>query len=143
MKKFNNLQPLCFTLLIAITISAFSVSHLNAQLVNVNPDPNGEPWIAGDLPELTAERMAAIEAIPQMTSTRNKSSLPSAVDNSKSNFMPYIFSQGQIGSCAQCAGVSYTFAYEINCMRNLNSKLTENEYPELFSYNFVNCGADY
>ncbi|MCX6235359.1 MAG: hypothetical protein NT175_11700 [Bacteroidetes bacterium] len=25
--------------------------HPNAQIINANPDPNGEPWIVGKVPE--------------------------------------------------------------------------------------------
>lgn len=34
-------------LIIAIAIIAYSIGNLNAQIINVNPNPDGEPWISG------------------------------------------------------------------------------------------------
>jgi len=33
----------------------FFIFNTKAQIVNLNPDPNGDPWIAGGIPEVTPE----------------------------------------------------------------------------------------
>lgn len=59
------------------------------QYYNCNPDPNGEPWITGDYPELTPEMETKLDAIPKMQSNAAKSAknvqLPAFVDNSQKN----------------------------------------------------------
>lgn len=130
--------------LIALALLSIGVTPiLNAQLVNINPNKSATPWMAGGVPALTPKRIAEINAIPEMTlSTKAaKINLPAAVDNSQYIYMPKVINQ-DFGSCAQASGISYVFAYEINCKRNLNSKVKENEYPELFTYNFVNGGEN-
>ncbi len=34
-------------------------------LINMNPDPDGEPWIAGGLPPLTEEDIAVFNRLPR------------------------------------------------------------------------------
>jgi hypothetical protein len=45
-----------------ITVFLLTGIYIHAQVVNVNPDPNGNPWIAGDglpmTPEMEAETLA-------------------------------------------------------------------------------------
>jgi len=52
---------------------------------NLNPDPNGEEWIA-NLPELTPEQEAKLDQLPELTTDtealRSLPGLPMAVDNS-------------------------------------------------------------
>jgi len=40
---------------LCISIAMGFIMKANAQLVNCNPDPNGDPWWGGDLPEITPE----------------------------------------------------------------------------------------
>ena len=63
--------------------------NVNAQIINLNPDPDGEPWIAGDLPEITPEIQAKIDAIPEMvlSSISSTLDLPYVVDNSQNIYM--------------------------------------------------------
>ena len=52
--------------------------------------------------------------------------------------MPPIINQGKFGNCTQASGISYVFAYEINCMRNVDAKQSEeNQYSELFTYSML------
>ena len=53
--------------------------------------------------------------------------------------MPPIINQGKFGNCTQASGISYVFAYEINCMRNVNGKSSakENQYSPLFTYSML------
>lgn len=121
-------------------------NNVNAQLVNLNPDPNGDPWIAGGLPEITAEIQAKLDAIPEMTLSAISSTieLPPVVDNSQNMFMRPIFLQSQ-NSCSQASGVGYVFTYEINSKRNLPSNTPlceENWYPSHYTWNFLNGGTN-
>lgn len=115
--------------------------NVNAQIVNLNPDPDGDPWIAGDLPEITPEIQAKLDAIPEMTLSSISSTieLPTVVDNSQNIFMRPIFLQ-QDGCCGQASGVGYDFTYEINWARNLPSDILENQYPTHYTWNFLNKG---
>ena len=61
MKAFT--KAFCFFFAMSLTLMA------NAQLINCNPDPNGEPWWAGDLPEITPEIQAELDAIPLLEVT--------------------------------------------------------------------------
>lgn len=114
----------------------------HAQLVNVNPDPNGDPWIVGVIPEITPEVQAKIDAIPEMTLSDISSTiqLPDMVDNSQNIYMRPIFSQWG-GSCSQAAGVGYAFTYEVNWKRNLPSSEEANQYPTHYTWNFLNDGS--
>jgi len=62
--------------------------------------------------------------------------LPSAVDNSNNTCFSGILDQGMFCSCQQYAGVSFSFAYEINRLRGLDGKLPDNQYPAHYTYNF-------
>jgi len=94
-------------------------STLMAQLINANPDPNGDPWYTGGtiLPTL-----AQNELIPTITAPpiSNSTQLDAAVDNSNFAYFPSIFTQkGQ--SCVQAAEIGYIFTYEINRIRDTAS----------------------
>lgn len=127
--------------LISLFLALITLS-VNAQIINMNPDPDGEPWIAGGLPEITPEIRARIDAIPEMvlSSVSSKLLLPDAVDNSQNIFMRPIFNQSQ-ASCAQASGVGYDFTYEINWARNLPSNDEANQYPTHYTWNFLNGGS--
>lgn len=113
---------------------------VNAQIVNCNPDPTGEPWIAGDI-IITPEIEYKLSKIPLLNITEESRDvvLPSKVDNSMNNiwFRP-IFNQGQDGCCGQAAGIGYAFTYELNRFRNLDGTQSCNQYPTHFTYNFLN-----
>ena len=76
--------------------------------INVNPDPDGEPWIIGPGNSLGEPADTVIIDPDALLS------LPNYVDNSQEIFFWDIFNQGSYNSCSQAAGVAYTFAYEIN-----------------------------
>ena len=131
MKVF--IRTLCLSLVMSLTLMA------NAQLVNCNPNPNGEPWWAGDLPEITPEIQAELDAIPTLTiSSRSESTvLPNVVDNSQKPWFRPVFLQDG-GCCGQASGVGYTFTYEVNRARNVSGNIAENQYPTHFTWNFLN-----
>lgn len=124
-----------------LAISSFQV---NAQLINCNPDPNGNPWWAGGIPEATPEIQAYLDAIPQLTLINGSQNAPlnDVVDNSQHAWFRPIFLQDG-GSCAQAAGVGYLFTYEINRVRDPQQNETsnpDNQYPTHFTWNFLNNG---
>lgn len=131
MKTF--IRTLCLSLAMSLTLIA------NAQLVNCNPDPNGEPWLAGGLPAITPEILAEMEAIPtlELTSQSRSTTLPAKVDNSLRPWFRPVFSQNG-GCCGQASGIGYTFTYEVNRVRNLNANVPEHQYPTHFTWNFLN-----
>lgn len=81
--------------IIAISLLSY---RAKAQSINVNPDPNGSPWIAGDAlltpPEILSE-VNSMSLTPESANTE----LPYAVDNSQLVFMPPVFNQGASNAC--------------------------------------------
>ena len=63
-----------FTVFIMIT------SIINAQIINLNPDPNGNPWIAGDAIPTPPDIEATIP-IMVLSSASAATELPDIVDN--------------------------------------------------------------
>lgn len=132
-----------FSVLLMIILSG-STTFAMAQsgLINLNPDPNGEPWIAGgvDEKEWTEALSDAKELeLPKRGVLSKPAALPSSMDNTTHPAFRPIFNQ-KGGSCAQASGVGYVFTYEINCLRGLPSNTLENQYPYDFTYNFLNSG---
>lgn len=123
---------------------ALGLSTLFAQVINVNPDPDGEPWLVGGLRPLTPEdlqRLAAMRKIELPKLGLGKQALlPSRVDHSTSKYFPPVFNQSG-GSCGQASGVGYTFTYEINALRDADGSLLVNQYPTHYTYNFLNEGS--
>lgn len=111
------------------------------ELINVNPDPDGEPWISGGGRALTEEEQNCIPdlVLPKHYEDREKYPLPSKVDNSRTKYFPPIFTQ-KGASCCQASGISYAFTYEVCRKRDLEAKKKENIYPYGFAYNFLNKG---
>ena len=69
--------------------------------------------------------------------------LPAVVDNSVLPCFPGIYNQYSFFSCQQYSGVSTTYAYEVNRLRNANGKLAANRYPAHYTWNFLNYGEQY
>src|SRR6056297_3137433 len=110
----------------------------NAQTVNLNPDKDGEPWIAGGVPIEEFNRELAKQV--ELKINKRRVSLPYMVDNSTSIYFRPIFNQAD-GSCAQASGIGYHYTYEVNRLRGLPSDNPENQYPSHFTYNFLNDGS--
>lgn len=109
-----------------------------AELINVNPDPNGEKWIAGGFKAPAYFERNKLDFIdPASVKTKV---LPSRVDNSLHKYFRPVFNQVG-GSCSQAAGVGYTFTYEMDRLRDLDASEIENQYPTHFTYNFLNEGS--
>ena len=129
--------------LILLFLGVFMIGQINAQIVNLNPDPNGDPWIAGGVKQFSSSEIAEMDAIPvlQLSVESANRTLPEAVDNSTLQYWPGIKLQ-EGASCAQFAGIYYTFTYEINRLRGLPSNSAERRYHYKYTYNFLNGGIN-
>ena len=134
-----------FIKILLLSILIFSITlNSNSQVVNVNPDPNGDPWFVGGIQAITNEEEEQLTkdihnlSIPKDYNTGK--SLPASIDNSNLPYFRPVFVQLG-GSCSQASGVAYLFTYEINCVRGLSSDVPENQYPSHFTYNFLNKGS--
>ncbi len=112
-----------------------------AQIINMNPDPNSPVWASGGArTPATTSYWNIIEFIPNQASY--SIGWPSAVDNSELPYFPYIKNQ-EGNSCVQMSEVWYIFTYEIN--RKFNNTAAslpnkENIYHNLYTYNYLNNG---
>jgi hypothetical protein len=109
-------------------------------LVNVNPDPYGEPWTVGGYEPISDEEKAQIQELQVSQEYLNRT-LPKTVDNTKNPEFRPIFNQIG-GSCAQASSISYIYTYEMNCILNLPSNTAENQFPYGYTHNFLNRGAN-
>ena len=133
----KTLATLCISVFL-FQLQLFSQS----ELLNVNPDPNGEPWYVGKLRTLTAEDYLFLDALPRLTIPDNQKGkdLPAVVDNSQQPFFRPVFSQNG-GSCGQASGIGYIFTYEIDRSRGVAANTLETQYPTHYTWNFLNRGV--
>lgn len=125
---------------IPITVLLFIITAFS-QSINMNPDPNGEPWIAGGVPELTEEVREKMRAMPRLDLSKRDVILPDIVDNTQFKYFPPIFNQ--IGNCcAQASAIGIQFSYEINSLRDTDAQPDQNRFPSHFTWNFLNDGKD-
>ncbi|MBP6977931.1 MAG: FlgD immunoglobulin-like domain containing protein [Bacteroidales bacterium] len=115
---------------------------LFSQVVNVNPDPLGEPWLAGELRPLTADDWNYLNNLPRLTTpaTLCGRDLPAMVDNTTQPYFRPIFMQDG-GSCGQASGMGYCFTYEIDCERGIAADNLLTQYPTHYTWNFLNGGT--
>ncbi len=117
-----------FTLLVLLSL---------AQVININPDPNGDPWTLGpgnSLGDLGQEMTVNPDAL---------SMILASVNNAQLDYFHGIFNQSPsptnlYNSCAQASGITYTFGYEINRLKNANATYVEHQYPQCFTWNYFN-----
>ena len=125
--------------LLILVLNLLLITSLKSQLINMNPDHDGDPWWAGGLPEVTPEIQKKLDAIPELKLSAQSAAkdLPAVIDNSTEIFFRPIFSQSG-GSCGQASGVGYTYTYEINRLRNLPADTAhpENQYPTHYTWNY-------
>ncbi len=112
-----------------------------AQVVNINPDKNADPWYVGGLRIPSEEEMRAIPVFePPAGYERSPEDLPEYWDNSTNDYFRPVFTQSD-GSCSQSSGVAYTFTYEINRLNGTDAAYTANQFPSHYTYNFLNDGS--
>lgn len=75
--------------------------------------------------------------IPQGHVLKSANELPLRVNNADTKYFPEIFNQYG-WSCNQASSIGYVLSYELNQLRDLDSKLWENHYTQLFPWNFLN-----
>lgn len=125
--------------LVLVLVLMSVIISLDAQILNLNPDPNGDPWIVGGWRNPTNAELNKIPKLKVDDKFKTKD-LPSSLDNSDLQYFRPIFSQDD-GCCAQASGVAYNFTYEMNRERGTNANIAENQYPTHFTYNFLNGGS--
>ena len=110
-------------------------------LINLNPDKNGEPWYAGGLRQLTQSDYDYLNSLPQfkVPAEYRTRTLPVSVDNSTKPYFRPIFNQDG-GSCGQASGIGYAFTYEQDFARGVAANTTQNQYPTHYTWNFLNGG---
>ncbi len=109
-------------------------------LININPNPDAEPWIAGGVNKADWEKLMARIPEFKFRGLGGRAPAPDKVNNSESEAFRSIFNQ-QGSSCAQASSIGYVFTYEINTLRGLTADTEENQYPYSYAYNFVNGGS--
>ena len=125
--------------LILFAIFLFSTFFTDAQIQNINPDKNGDPWIVGGLRIPSKEEINKIPVIKMSYKDCSKD-LPSSLDNSTKSYFRPVFSQTD-GSCAQASGIAYNFTYEMNRERGTSANVSSNQFPTHYTYNFLNGGS--
>ncbi len=126
--------------IILLLIILFTVNFVFSQTININPNKSGDDWLVGGLRIPSNEE---IKKIPEKKYQNIEKSLtlPDRLDNSELKYFSGIIKQTN-GSCAQASGVSYTFTYEINRLRNIAGDTSVNRYPSHYTYNFLNFGNE-
>lgn len=126
-------------LYIVLLIFGFAVPPSSGQDSHEFSQKAVYPHAARVLDSIMAMRVPLLKVPP---ACRNRA-LPTVVDNTTQPWWPAISHQGPFYSCQQYAGVVYTFAYEINRLRQLNGVSWDNRYPAHFTWNFMNQGEQY
>lgn len=111
-------------------------------LMNMNPDPDGEPWIAGGLNPLTEQEKVEFSNLPKFKTPEHLKGrmLPPTCDNSTAPQFRKIFNQIG-GSCGQASGMGYHFTYERNLVLGTLPTTKNNVCAYGFAWNFVNGGS--
>ena len=129
----NNSFPILAGLMLFLSLPATSQS-LPDQVFFYSPDPAQRAFDS-----LVASRVPVLTLPPDaLTQT-----LPDSLDNSHYMWFPGILSQDGYFSCQQYCGSAYTFAYEINRLRNVDGSIPENKYPPHYTWHFFNQGELY
>ncbi len=121
-----------------LSVFIFNMFSGIAQLKNLNPDKNGEPWIVGGLRIPSKTELNKIPVIKRQGDDKSKI-LPSFLDNTSKPYFRPVFNQTD-GCCAQASGIAYNFTYEINRERGTSANVTSNQFPTHYTYNFLNDG---
>jgi len=125
---------------LSILILLLSFNGL-AQLQNVNPDPNGAPWMLGGYRVLTKAEISKIPEFKLSTVQKNSlTQLPTQLDNTQNPYFRSIFNQTD-GCCSQASGIAYNFTYELNRERGTAANVPNRQFPTHYTYNFLNGGS--
>ena len=140
LKKKIMKSSLTFTLVL-FCICLCGITLQAQDLINLNPDKNGEPWIVGGLRPLTPEDYIYLNSLPQFTVQEKyrTRTLPVSIDNSTKQYFRPIFNQDG-GSCGQASGIGYAYTYEQDFIRDVAANTQQNQYPTHYTWNFLNGG---
>ncbi len=100
---------------------------------NINPDPQGAPWLVGGYEPLAEELFLSAAETYSLRLRFDRESLRDRIDHSFSYHMRPVFNQAG-GSCGSASRICYMFAYELNCFRNLSGDPAQNRYPSHFTW---------
>ena len=126
------------TLLLLVLAGLLCAQH--AELQNMNPDPNGEPWYVGQLRPLTAADSLWLASLPRLQMQQGyRPPQRTELDNTQHPWFRPIFNQDG-GSCGQASGVGYNYTYEIDYLRGLAATSTTTQYPTHYTWDFLNGG---
>jgi hypothetical protein len=109
---------------------------------NVNPDPDGEPWIVTPL-EITPDIRKQLDAIPEWEPHKKsakvaQTSLPRSVNHfTEPEFRPVFTQKG--GSCSAASGTGYLYTWEANILTGAEGK--SNRCMYFYGFNFLNQGS--
>ncbi len=104
---------------------------IEKQFVNMNPNPDGEPWYLDFYTPPENPTMMSDKSRQQILKTTKE--LPSRIDHSFSKHMRPVFNQIG-GSCGSASRICYMFGYELNNHRNLEADNLRTQYPSHFTW---------
>ncbi len=117
-------------LIIFLIFSNF-IFGIEKQFVNMNPNPDGEPWYLDFYTPPENPTMMSDEARQQIL--KKTSELPARLDHSFSKYMRPVFNQVG-GSCGSASRICYMFGYELNNHRDLKADNLRTQYPSHFTW---------
>jgi hypothetical protein len=145
-------KSICLSVLLLLPFGIVSAQPIPPDLGaapdvrNVNPDPNGEPWLVGGM-KVTPEVLEKIKSIPEWPGPHGLSkvlasdTLPDHVYNHQNPEFPATFSQ--IGNCCSAAsGIGYCYTYESNLVKGTSATSPDNISAYGFIYDFLDNGKD-
>ena len=127
-----------FFIIILFHALLFSPPYAEAQEIS-----NSYPFYVPDARQRLADSLLAA-SIPLLEIPEGslKATLPDSVDNSSYPWFAGILNQHSYMACQQYCGPGYTFAYEINRLREADGTLPENRYSPHYTWNFFNKGTN-
>jgi len=131
-------------LLIISINSLFAQEVVKSGMVNINPNRDGEPWIAGGLRERTEAELIKLHNTPKFSPQipLRANRLPAMVNNATHKAFRPIFRQTG-NCCAQASGIAYHLTYELNLLRGSSANTPENQLPTHYTWTLVNWGGNY
>ena len=150
-RKFTHCLLACIIVLFAMPMNGIAQVQQDSAYINVNPDPNGEPWIAGGRKKLSPEqRLEKLRLRDSIINSRKKTFglvpvpmgvLPPKVDNSTQKALRSVFQQTH-NCCNFASSIAYQYTYEMNVINGTSADVPENQFPTHYAYNFANDGED-
>lgn len=139
---------LCIAISLSVSVQILyadgnSGTAVPAGLRNLNPDPNGKPWLVGKPLIVTPEVQKKLNSIPELSFPRQKRLGKMALPQYSYNFsypeFPAVFAQ-KGGSCGQAGGIGYNYTYEVNLLRGTASVDSMDQSAYGYTYDFLNGG---